>query len=719
MKKKLFVLPVLFLLQLIALKTTAQQFIPKPAEPAICKTAVAGYQLGGTIEFSPQLGCVPVGSTQIAVKIESVPDPNKSNLLVDAPVIFANVGAPGFDINTATPVSMTGNKLTIPLDPGYYWMAVSGTKGGVKYYGCRLYEALSTQAPKVISSSCTGNTIELSIPKDDLNKFDTYEITWDTGVKDNINVTGKTFPIKLQKTYTALPPRIQITGSYERTGFSGLCLSAVTEIKPNGVEPPFITYLEGENYGKEASLKFIQYANNTNYDLLAKIDNANPSEPFVKLTDAKNGQVKVTGLDATKKYCFKLGITNGCGNTVYSQNTVCNIVVRSFLKSTKEVDLSWNLPLTPTGIPSDLKLREVVIPCPACTPNNITLPSKTATARTISTLDCAKTYEYYVNATFPPVPVAGLTTSWSVNVISAHLAVDPKANALSLKPSSIAQVDYDYADDSKIKITVFEESASSNFNSKYTFFRAENNSTSFIKIGTAVTASFDDVALVVGEPKSYCYKYQKQDECGITSELSDPFCTILLTNKKQNLLEWTPYLVPPTLVTSSKPAEYTITYFDGQFGAWVPDITTKNLGATIEAIMKSQDTDKVKFKIRAKQFVTANAFPTGQFLNSSSNIVEVLNPPRLFVPTVFTPNGTGPAETESFLINSKFIASGSIKVFDRWGGSIFEGDINSGWDGMEGTKNSPAPTGTYPYVIKAISSEGKEINMKGTVLLLR
>jgi gliding motility-associated-like protein len=718
MFKKLFTISILVLLQNFSNEVKAQ-FIPSPSKPAICNTAAAGYFIGGKLEFQPQFGCTSLSGTKAPVTIKSVADPNTGNLIMDNPVLYTNVDN-NFNINTATgaiPMTASGT-LNLNLDPGNYWMMVSGDKGGKKYYACYKFEAMSAVAPKVVTSSCSGNTIELSIPKDTLNRFDKYEITWEAGNKEIFTVApGQTFPIKKTKTYATLPPLIQVRANYIRTGFGDICMSGYSDIKPNGGKAPFINYLEGENYGSEATVKFIEYDNNTSYDLLAKIDDANSNNPFTKLTVGKNGAIKVTGLDPKQKYCFKLSVTGSCGSPIESQNTVCSIVVKSNLKSTKEVDLSWNLPLLPNAIPTDLKLREVVIP--GGTPNSLTLPSKSATAKSINTLDCSKLYEYYVSAVFPQVLVVGASQPWSVQVISAPHKVDPKSNAKSLKPSSIAQVDYDPMDDSKINLTIFESGTSSNFKNKYTFFRAENDSPNFVKLGDANTSSFTDVALTVGVAKSYCYKYQKQDECGITSELSDPFCTILLTTKKTNTLNWTPYLIPPTLVMSSQPVEYTITWYDEDLSAFTPDITTNNLSATIGEILKKVDKDKVKFKIQARQFVIADAIPSGQYIGSSSNVVEIPNPAKFYVPNIFTPNGTGPSESETFIVKTKFISSGKIKVFDRWGGAIFEGDLSQGWDGMEGTKNTPAPAGTYPYVVNAISNEGKEINMKGTVLLLR
>ncbi len=718
MSKKLLFIPVLLLLHFFSIKSYAQ-FIAAPAKPSICTTIEAGYKKGGIIEFSPQFGCTSLGSPTAPVKINNVADPNNSNIVIDNAVLYTNV-TNAFNINTATgEIPFVANELNLQMPPGHYWMLIKGDKGGQKYYGCQLYESMYAQEPKVNTTSCTGNTIALSIPADPNNRFDKYQITWAPGDVETIDVNaGQTFPINKSKTFTAIPALIQVRGSYIRNS-APTCLSEYKNISPNGGKAPFITRLEGENYGSEATINFVNFENAVSYDVLAKVDNANPSEPWNKLTVGKNGAVKITGLSPTTKYCFKLSVPGACATPIESQNTVCSIVLRSNLKSTKEVDISWNLPLLPSAVPTDLKLRETVIPCASCTPNNLSLPTKSTTTKNINTLECSKKYEYYVSTKFPAIAVVGVILPQAVEVISAPIKVDPKANATSVKPSSIAQVDYDPADENKINITVYEPGSSSSFLNNYTFFRAENDSPNYVRLGTASTNSFTDVSLIAGDAKSYCYKYQKTDECGITSELSDPFCTILLTNPRTNILNWTPYLVPPKLVTSANPSEYVVTWFDEDLGVYMPDITTNTLSATIDAILKLADKSKVKFKIRGRQFVSTTVFPSGQFINSSSNVVEIPNPARFYIPTVFTPNGNGPSESETFIINTKFITSGKLKIFDRWGGAIHEGDIGEGWDGMEKSKNSPAPVGTYPYVIDAISNEGQKIRTKGTVLLLR
>jgi gliding motility-associated-like protein len=79
-----------------------------------------------------------------------------------------------------------------------------------------------------------------------------------------------------------------------------------------------------------------------------------------------------------------------------------------------------------------------------------------------------------------------------------------------------------------------------------------------------------------------------------------------------------------------------------------------------------------------------------------------------------------PTESETFKVMGKFISSGSFKVFDRWGGTIFEANnLAEAWDGTESNGVKPAPPGTYAYTIIATSDTGQTFRKTGSVLLLR
>ncbi len=96
--------------------------------------------------------------------------------------------------------------------------------------------------------------------------------------------------------------------------------------------------------------------------------------------------------------------------------------------------------------------------------------------------------------------------------------------------------------------------------------------------------------------------------------------------------------------------------------------------------------------------------------------VTVKEKENLFVPNVFTPQGDG--INDYFTPISFGIEKINMKIFNRWGGLIFESNnILQGWDG---TYNGNACSiGVYFYIIEAVSFSNKEYNIHGTVTLLR
>ena len=69
-----------------------------------------------------------------------------------------------------------------------------------------------------------------------------------------------------------------------------------------------------------------------------------------------------------------------------------------------------------------------------------------------------------------------------------------------------------------------------------------------------------------------------------------------------------------------------------------------------------------------------------------------------FVPTIFSPNGTGPAENNVLKVFGKAscVKDFSFVIYDRWGQKVFESvSINKEWDGFY--KGRPAQEGNYVY----------------------
>lgn len=97
-------------------------------------------------------------------------------------------------------------------------------------------------------------------------------------------------------------------------------------------------------------------------------------------------------------------------------------------------------------------------------------------------------------------------------------------------------------------------------------------------------------------------------------------------------------------------------------------------------------------------------------------IVPICEPPYIFIPTVFTPNGDG--NNDVFYVRGHYIDEVEIFVFDRWGNEVFQSnDINIGWDGYyKGKLSSPD---VFGYVAKIKCLGGEEVVLKGNVTILQ
>ena len=101
---------------------------------------------------------------------------------------------------------------------------------------------------------------------------------------------------------------------------------------------------------------------------------------------------------------------------------------------------------------------------------------------------------------------------------------------------------------------------------------------------------------------------------------------------------------------------------------------------------------------------------------SASNEICLIQEPKVYVPTGFTPGGKNGTFKPSFIYvdakNYFFI------VFNRWGQKVFEThNPEEGWDGtFDGTL---APEGTYVYNVRIFGTNGQEIEKNGSVTLLR
>jgi gliding motility-associated-like protein len=113
-----------------------------------------------------------------------------------------------------------------------------------------------------------------------------------------------------------------------------------------------------------------------------------------------------------------------------------------------------------------------------------------------------------------------------------------------------------------------------------------------------------------------------------------------------------------------------------------------------------------------QQLILLVTTPEGCFA-SDTVFIRAIKGPEIYVPDAFTPNGDG--------LNDVFrpIAVGfkslrRFSIYNRWGQLVFETRNSSfGWNG------GSSATGTYVWVVEAITEKNQNIIRKGTVTLIR
>jgi gliding motility-associated-like protein len=95
---------------------------------------------------------------------------------------------------------------------------------------------------------------------------------------------------------------------------------------------------------------------------------------------------------------------------------------------------------------------------------------------------------------------------------------------------------------------------------------------------------------------------------------------------------------------------------------------------------------------------------------------------NLFIPNTFSPNGDGTNDV-FYPRGTGVFAVKSIKVFNRWGETVFEkmnvnaNDMSAGWNGLY--KGQKAPQDTYVYTMEIVCENSEITTFKGNVTLIR
>jgi gliding motility-associated-like protein len=150
--------------------------------------------------------------------------------------------------------------------------------------------------------------------------------------------------------------------------------------------------------------------------------------------------------------------------------------------------------------------------------------------------------------------------------------------------------------------------------------------------------------------------------------------------------------------------------YNWHFGSSDPDDTS-----TAKNPIHNYPADTMKYRV----VLTSTISYSGLTCTDSLGQVREIDPDvTVFVPTAFSPEGTGPKDNNMFKAVVNGEKSFHIQILNRWGEKLWETtDKNAAWDGK--SRGEDVQQDVYMWVIKVAAFDGEEYTYEGTVTLLR
>jgi hypothetical protein len=271
-----------------------------------------------------------------------------------------------------------------------------------------------------------------------------------------------------------------------------------------------------------------------------------------------------------------------------------------------------------------------------------------------------------------------------------------KINYVTL--SNNININFGYNTSSDLKsIDVFKSTDGQN----YSLFKTINNSLSPI----------NEIDLLENGNRRVYYYLVSKNTCGLFTDTSPVSTNIILENLQElgtNKLWWNKYF------TWNSGVEKYVIYRETRLN----DVITKPFnqkGITVDSnyidnvMNEDMSVEKLCYKLIAVENITG--------FTSASNSVCIVGGLAVFFPSAVVSR----SNSSNFKPVGVFIdySLSKMNIYNRWGILIKEiSDLKIGWD-LTDLNNNFAETETYVYEANIIGLDGKEVNKKGTVTIIR
>jgi gliding motility-associated-like protein len=211
--------------------------------------------------------------------------------------------------------------------------------------------------------------------------------------------------------------------------------------------------------------------------------------------------------------------------------------------------------------------------------------------------------------------------------------------------------------------------------------------------------------------ESYCYAIIVSDKCGHISRLSNPGCNVVIQGSATGRPDY---------------------YFDlnwMNYLGWAGGVSHWNLERQYNtypwSFIENTGTDRVArdakldydwggywYRVEAVEYSKSSGEPAD---TSQSNWIYLYQPPELWVPNAFTPEGNKINDVWGTV--PVFVKNYNMRVYNRWGQKVWESDDKKRqWDGyVDGIK---AADGVFAWYVTFDGWDDKVYRLTGTVTLL-
>ena len=578
-----------------------------------------------------------------------------------------------------------------------YTILQLGKRGnGSDFYSCKKITVVQKSEPVFSYRICNNSYVELSVPVDSLNYYNSYKITWGDGTEDliekhelpatisrDVNSTQPFLVEGILKPGSSCNSRVSVPMSSTGSSYSGkVKIEKVELIKQDIAQITF-----SGSYKPDGYKLFVNEAGGT--------FNLNQPDRVGVMPGSFNYKVP----DPSKSYCFVLSKEEPCGGTDISPD-FCTTPITSIDPGVQQTVLRYlahsagfyDLVNPPASIGNRIVSTKMEIETINANTRSILL--NPATGVYTDTTRCPKDVCYRLSS-----EVSGTLFSnpFAVKVLSNRICINE--DSFHLPPISEAFVSYDVLA-SQLEFA-YTTSNLDDVNQTFLWKQVTGNKE---LLDSSRTGQFTLPLTAFSD--NDCFALTYENSCGYASQQSSALCPISLQEQPEKVLKWSlnsPFspdsIVAVSILIYSDSLDTTpvskVPLTSSITGSYSPDLTGFDNYAYFQVIVESSKGNL-----------------------SRSERIRIHRNTEIFIADAFSPNGDG--------INDIFIIKGNLsnlksylfKVYNREGKEVFiSHDISEHWTGK--IQQESLPTGIYGFRLVLETQTNELIEKTGKITLLR